>query len=188
MRQRFLNIQPGWVLVVCALYYINPMNTFWPFMAAVICHELGHAAALWTMGVPICQLRLELSGAALVTAPMDYRSEIVCALAGPTVNLLFLVLRHQYPVFAMMSLLLACFNLLPVYPLDGGRILRAALLLRWDERTVCMVMTSVAFLFSAVIMMAALWISVRLHCGLWPVLVAGLLVLRIGLCRRLEEN
>lgn len=185
---RHLKLEPGWVLLLCALYYFDPMGVFWPFVAAVFCHELGHAVALWVMGVPILQLRLELAGAALVTAPMDYRSEILCALAGPAANLLLLTLRHRFPTFAMLSLLLAAFNLLPVFPLDGGRILRAGLLLRCDERTVTIVMRCVAIACGAVLLLAALWLSVWLRGGMWPVLAAAALLLRMGLCQRQEEN
>lgn len=177
----FLDVGPGWVAMMCALYYLNPMGCFWPFCAAMACHELGHAAALALTGVPIRQLRLNVGGAVLETGEMDYRREVLCALAGPITNLILTPLGRWFPMFASLSLGLALFNLLPVSPLDGGRALRAAVLLRWGPAAARRVMLIAAIVCGAGLIALSLWVSVGLGGGLWPVLVAGLTLLRMGL-------
>ena len=177
----FLDVGPGWVALMGALYYVNPMGCFWPFCAAMLCHELGHAITLWAFGVPVHRLRLNLGGAVLDTGEMDYRQELVCAMAGPAANFLLLPLGHWFPMFGVMSLCLGIFNLLPILPLDGGRALRAGLSLFWNVTVVARVLAIVSLACGVLLAALAIYVSVVLHGGFWPVLVAALTLLRIGL-------
>ena len=175
----FLDVGPGWVALMCALYYVDPLGCFWPFCAAMLCHELGHAAALWASGVPIRRLRFNLGGAVLETGEMDYRRELLCALAGPAANVLMLPLGRWFPTFAVLNLCLGVFNLLPAPPLDGGRALRAGLLTVLDVDAVTRITLAVSALFG--LALAGVALALCRNGGIWPVLVAGLAVLRIGL-------
>ena len=177
-----LKISPGWVVVMCALYYVDPMGYFGPFIAAMVFHEVGHCLALWICRVPIQSIQLNLTGAALETETMEYHKEIFCALAGPAASLLLTGTAPWYPNLAVISLCLAIFNLLPVPPLDGGRALRAILLLHWDTVTVTKILTILCVLCAVMLMMLSIWASVYLQGGFWPVLVAALLLCRVGLC------
>ena len=164
------------------LYYVDPAGCFWPFCASVLLHELGHCIALWCCGVSVSGLRLSVSGAALETEAMNYRNEIICALAGPAVSLALTGLGRWFPNLAVISLGLAVFNLLPVPPLDGGRALRAALLLHLDATAVHRILVILAIGCGAMLAVVSIWAGVFLRGGLWPVLVAALLLVKIGLC------
>lgn len=122
----------------------------------VTLHELGHALAARLFGVRTVDIILwPLGGVArLEHMPRRPVQELVIALAGPAVNLVlliplipaafFIITRADQPIFLLLrepsftSLLLyltiinaslAIFNLLPAFPMDGGRILRALLAL-----------------------------------------------------------
>lgn len=177
----FLDVGPGWAVLMALLYYIDPMGWFFPFCAAAVFHELGHLAALLACRVPIRRLRLRLSGAALETGPMSYRQELLCALAGPAANLLLLPFGRYWPRLATLSLLLALFNLLPFPPLDGGRALRAALSPRLREAAVDRVLLFVTIVCALALAALSLWAALALHGGLWPILTAALILLRAGL-------
>ena len=177
-----VKISPGFLLFLCAYYYFDPGGTFRYFVFATICHELGHLLTLKTLGVPIYRISLQAGGACLLTAHMSYRDELLSAAAGPVMNLISaLLFLHRVPVFALVNLTLFLFNLLPFYPLDGGRILRCLLqlLLRGGraailtERIICL--SCIVFLWSL-----GGYITCILHEGLWPVLLCAVLTVRIS--------
>lgn len=106
--------------------------------AAVVLHELGHALAARTFGIATAHITLYPFGgaAALEREARSAHEELVIAAAGPAVNgglfvvsgLLWGVVGwRSFLVFSALNLLMMAYNLLPAYPMDGGRILRALL-------------------------------------------------------------
>lgn len=114
-------------------------------MASIVLHELGHAWAARRLG---CRAReivlLPVGGVASIERmPAGPRGEIVLAAAGPAVSLALALLLHVAAgalgrtgardlslwagFLGHANLLLGLFNLIPSFPMDGGRILRAAL-------------------------------------------------------------
>ena len=120
-----LELRPGFVALACLGFYLWP-RSFCAFALLGLLHELGHLASLALCGVRVERIRLRVLGAVIETDHCSHSAEALCALAGPAVNLFaFWALRRCRPAAALISLLLGVCNLLPVYPLDGGRALRA---------------------------------------------------------------
>ncbi|MCA9566403.1 MAG: hypothetical protein KC656_01115 [Myxococcales bacterium] len=105
---------------------------------SVVLHELGHAIAARAYGIGTAHITLYPFGgvAALEREASSAHQEMVIAGAGPAVNialfvafgLLWGVLGWRFlMVYSAMNILMALYNLLPAYPMDGGRILRAFL-------------------------------------------------------------
>lgn len=109
---------------------------------SVLLHELGHALAGRGFGIATRDITLYPFGgvARMQMGALRPLPELVVALAGPAVNLVLVVLgllldQAGLPLareLALINLGLGLFNLLPAYPMDGGRVLRAALSLRTD--------------------------------------------------------
>ncbi|HUS65964.1 MAG TPA: site-2 protease family protein [Kofleriaceae bacterium] len=106
--------------------------------ASVIAHELGHALVARRLHVRVAGIELHFFGGAakIVDQPRTPRDEIAIAAAGPAVSFaiagvsLLLAQVALAPLFgglAWINLLLGAFNLIPAFPMDGGRILRALL-------------------------------------------------------------
>lgn len=120
--------------------------------ACVILHELGHSLTAMHFGIGVRRiLLLPIGGMAeFDSIPRQPRREILITLAGPAVNfvlagLLWIMLppapaeesARLNPLefghlLLLWNLLMGGFNLLPAFPMDGGRILRALLALRMD--------------------------------------------------------
>lgn len=125
-----LDLAPGFAAALCLLRLLAEPRVFYAFLAAAAAHEAGHVMAIYLVGGKVIKLRLGMCDAKIETQGLGYRQEIFCALAGPGMSVLVcLALRKAYATCAAISLLLGLFNAMPVYPLDGGRALRAGLCL-----------------------------------------------------------
>ena len=132
---------PGWPDV---FYWVAGVVTTAAFFACLLAHEMAHALVARRLDVRVEGITLWLFGgiASIRGNDMTARSELRIAAAGPAMSLLLagvgwvggeILLRSPVPevVGAVLSwlgrinLMLALFNLLPAFPMDGGRILRA---------------------------------------------------------------
>jgi Zn-dependent protease/CBS domain-containing protein len=123
------------------------------FLASVLAHELAHAVLARRNGIQVQSITLWLLGgfAQLKGEPRSPGADLRIAAAGPLTSLalgvvfgtvasgLLLAGAHGLPVtvfgyLAGVNVVLAIFNLVPAAPLDGGRVLRAALWLIWRDR------------------------------------------------------
>lgn len=135
MRLGRLEVSGGALVVLAALYYLdNSGVTLWVLLGCLL-HELGHWSAIRALGGQVTRLRLTCAGAELrlsTARPLPAWGVLLAALAGPGANLLVAWLSAglarrgaELYFFAGLNLGLACFNLLPAEPLDGGRALEA---------------------------------------------------------------
>ncbi|MCS7017687.1 MAG: site-2 protease family protein [Cytophagales bacterium] len=140
-------------------------QTFWAVLfvlAIFVCvtlHEFGHALAARRYGIETQDITLLPIGglARLTSMPEKPVEELVVALAGPAVNIVISLLIYPFLdieqavaatinlravdgesfLFSLMAvnLWLAVFNMIPAFPMDGGRVLRALLCFRMERAT-----------------------------------------------------
>lgn len=124
--------------------------------ASVLLHELGHALVARRHGIGTVEIVMfPIGGVSRPERALKPREELWIALAGPLVNFLiagilmaWMAAQHGFVAFeqlrqptdanlveriALGNLILGVFNLLPAYPMDGGRVLRSLLALRKSE-------------------------------------------------------
>src|ERR1044071_3906332 len=144
----------------------------------VLLHEFGHALACRQVGGKATQIVLwPLGGVAYVAPPPRPGAMLWSIAAGPLVNVVLLpiltllrVLSHSLDwketvpdVYGLLravwviNLVLLIFNLLPIYPLDGGQILRSLLWFALGRARSLMVATIIGFIGVAALIMLALW-------------------------------
>lgn len=94
---------------------------------AAAAHELCHILAARLCGGSVTRFQIGAMGAVIETAPMAGWRNVLCVLAGPLGGLLLTLLYPWFPRLAFCAGLQSIWNLLPVYPLDGGQVLRSVL-------------------------------------------------------------
>jgi Zn-dependent protease len=137
--------------------------------ASVAVHELGHSWMAMRYGIGVESITLWILGglASLAEMPKEWNREFWIAIAGPVTSVLVGALSYGvlYAVpadltlvvfvvgfLAVMNVFLAVFNMLPAFPMDGGRVLRALLARRRSyvsaTQTAARIGTLFAFLFA----------------------------------------
>lgn len=116
------------------LLLMLPLDWLLSAFTAALAHEAGHILTVLLLGGRIRRIRVRISGCEIETAPMGEPGSVVCILAGPLASFLLLSVRNRFPLIAVFGLFQGMYNLLPVMPLDGGRVLRYLLCRFCPER------------------------------------------------------
>lgn len=139
-----IQLDPGPLLSQSGRIYAGIVVAIGLFVS-VLLHELGHAIVARREGVGVSQITLWIFGglAMLKGIRNEPRSEAKIAIAGPIVSFAlgampaaFLLVDPgiyvKFPIayLAYLNVVLAVFNMLPAFPLDGGRLMRALLAMR----------------------------------------------------------
>lgn len=176
-----------------ATYWVMGIAAALLLFASVVIHELGHALTARRYGIQTRSITLFLFGgvAQIVRDPPTPTSEFLVAAAGPLTSYLLsavfwlmqLILPHSVPgviiaYLAGINAVLATFNLIPGFPLDGGRILRAILWRRLGSleratRIAARAGQIVAFAFMGLGVVSLVTRSVT--SGLWLILIGWFL-------------
>lgn len=145
----FVTQRQGGTSIEIIFYVLFILTIFF----CVVLHELGHALAARKYGINTKGITLLPIGgmASLDKIPEEPKRELFVAIAGPLVNvgialLLFVIVQltgqnlsdlrlpillHNFiPFLLLVNVMLVIFNLIPAFPMDGGRIFRAILALR----------------------------------------------------------
>ena len=118
-------VKPGFCIMIALLLLIFPLKWVVAWFVAAAVHELFHYIALQICRVGVFSITLCHTGAVMETAEMSGPVEIICTLAGPVGGLSLLVLARWLPHIAICAFLQSAYNLLPIFPLDGGRALHS---------------------------------------------------------------
>ncbi len=158
----------GWVLLTAGssgLALIIDLLFVALIFVSVTLHEFGHALAAKQFNIATRDITLyPFGGIASIEKEPHAMEELIISLAGPFVNVL-LAFGFGFLGFlgsdffwqlAMGNLILGVFNLIPAFPMDGGRVLRAFLELRGINNA-SLISARVGQLIAGSIVLAALW-------------------------------
>ncbi len=168
------------------LYWTMGAVTTILFFASVLLHELGHSMVALHYHIRVRSITLHIFGgiAEISDAPPNATAEFLVAIAGPLTSFalagIFYTLQpslvSMQPLLALaeylayINLSLALFNLVPGYPLDGGRVFRAAVwAVTGNMRRATVIAANVGRGFAFLFMLLGFWqiFSGNLGGGLW---------------------
>lgn len=110
-----------YILMAFLLMFL-PLDWILAVTFAGLFHELCHIFALHAMNGRILRMEIRPMGCMLETGNLDNQKQFISILAGPMGSLALLLLAHSAPKVAVCGLAQGIYNLIPVYPLDGGRL------------------------------------------------------------------
>ena len=180
-----------------ATYWLMGICGMLGLFICIILHEMGHALVARHYGLPITHITLFIFGGVveLKKEPTSPKVEFLMAIAGPIVSFVLAFLLYvltklgiafHWPVavtgvtayLALINFILALFNLIPAFPLDGGRVFRAILWgwkkdLFWATRVASMVGSAFGF---ALILLGILSFFFRNYFGgIWLIIIGWFL-------------
>ena len=173
-----LDYSPGACIALAMLCLTVPPEWIASAFSAALVHEVCHILAVLLMGGKMESLMICERGAVMDVSPMSSVRELICILAGSAGSLGLMAFCRCFPKTALCGLIHGFYNLLPIYPLDGGRALKCILNMvcspqsseiwcgRISAGTVCIAVIILVFC------------GFRWNLGLFPLLAAGLLAHR----------
>ena len=174
-----------------------PASSYWAkglvasllFFVSILLHELGHAVVALRQGLRTRSITLFVFGgvAQLEKDPKDGRTEFWMAAAGPVASLALAGLFYALAslpflgpsvaavakYLALINLMLALFNLVPAFPMDGGRLLRGALWGPLGKARATRIASGAGTLFAFLLIFAGVFSLLRGDSlgGLWYILI-----------------
>ena len=171
MKQDRISISLGAMLLGALIYSTASFDELAAVLAPVIVHELGHIVTLRLFGLRIRRFSADLRGLCIEYAGLcsDW-GHAVSALAGPAAGLGYAFAASYFgrrsgnevlTLSAGVSLLLSLFNLLPILPLDGGRVFSLAAEELFGTRRGERLTRTVSLVLSTALLAAGSWIMWR---------------------------
>lgn len=156
-----------------------PLCWLLSFLVAVSVHELFHYIAVCLCGGKIIRIKVGSSGMIMEISPLSPGKELICALSGPLGSLLISLWIHRFQMIGLCSVFHLVYNMLPVYPLDGGRAIHCVLNMMFSPTRSERITLWISKCFLLILFLAGAFTSWYYSLGIIPVLIPVVLWLRI---------
>ena len=174
----YFDIHPTFLILSIIMLFLVPLQWTFAWLIAIIVHEASHLLMLHLMGIDILEIRFSNLGATIITESMHPVKEFFCTLAGPMGALCLLLLQYNFPEVSICALLQSIYNLLPLYPLDGGRILYTGTTSLFGQRIGAKITVFTSYLTLIMLALISLWLQFKYQGGIFSGILTIILFLR----------
>lgn len=172
-----IELQTGVCFATAVAVLILPLWFFISFVIAAAIHEICHFLVLKVLRIGVYRISIGPFGASMETEAMAPGREFLCAMGGPVGSLMLVPLFRWVPGIALWGLIQGVVNLIPIYPMDGGRILKSLFQLLHIPRADRIFEITELFV-SLSILGFGIWM--KIHWNLWcGMIIGGIILLRI---------
>ena len=140
-----IDVNFGFVLITILICFLYKINIYFIFLISILLHEIAHMIVGVCLGLKIKKIMFNPLGMCLEF--IGYREnkktikKIIINLSGPLFNFIFaIIISHLNIEYKLKidlfytNLLLGIFNLLPIIPLDGGKVLKEILSIKFGYK------------------------------------------------------
>lgn len=117
-------ISPSACILTALTILLLPLRWIICVILAAAFHEWCHYIAVKLCGGRVETLSVGNRGAVLYADDMSALKTLICTLAGPMGSLFLVLFIRWIPRIALCAMVQGLYNLIPIYPLDGGRAIR----------------------------------------------------------------
>ena len=161
-------VLPFFYVSLAVSLLVLPVKWVIAWFTAIGFHEFFHYIALRACGLKALQVELSCTGVRIETHSCSALQEAFCAAAGPLGSFLLVLLSPVLPRVALCGAFHGIYNLIPIYPLDGGRVLKAVLGGLRASDAICIIIEAAVIFFLIVV---SLWSWIRLSFGPLPLIM-----------------
>ncbi len=177
-----LEVAPGAYVILAMMLLLIPLRWILAWVIAAMIHEMCHLGMIYLTGGCVNGFRIGPNGAQIHSYPMPCWKEMLCAAAGPAGSILLLLFARWFPGVAICGMLQALWNLIPLYPLDGGRVANCLISLvfpRYAHR----IIKAIRAITICVLTVACVVLMRLFPVGLIPVLFLAGVIIKVGVIK-----
>jgi Zn-dependent protease len=177
-----ISVRFDFYILIAMSALILPVGWVGSWLVAAVVHEAAHICMMYILNVNILSITVCSRGAVINTGAMTTVKEVICALAGPVGGLICLLMIRMIPQISICAAVQSIYNLLPIYPLDGGRAVRCALTSLCGEKTADCISKLLTVIVSLLFLLCSVYLDIRFHIKLYlPVILLIIITLKKSL-------
>lgn len=182
-----IKIEFGFYILTAAFLLLLPLKLVVAWSLAVIVHETSHYIALRLFDVGVLYISLGATGISMQIGEISGKRELICALSGPLGSLSLLMLGRWLPCTAICGFVQCLFNLLPIYPLDGGRALRCLFVKLFGNHVGESISKWISCMCSALIILSIFVLEYKVNLGGISIMLLGFTLIKFKLANKANK-
>ena len=138
------------------VFYVGKLNLFLIFYISILIHEIAHILCALLLKVNVTELLLMPFGVcASYSEIISSKKEILISIAGPVMSFIISFFSENI-LIKNINLLIMILNLIPIYPLDGGRIIKNFFIIKYGYNNGIKITKLVSDFFIVLIFIASI--------------------------------